>query len=237
MRIKILATGSSTFERFIRRWGVSFLIDEDVLFDTFGDPKVLLKNIRKFGIDTTKIKHIVLSHEDWDHISGLWCLLQNRSDIIVYICPGFKKELKDRIASFGVRVVEVEPLTEIKENIFSSGQMYANCADRTIFEQALIVKPFKNLTVITGCAHPGIVNIIQTVQRAFQSEKVTAAIGGFHLKNNTNKMNMDIIQDLKDMGICKIVPMHCTGKRASRTLRYEFGYDCIKAREGDSIEL
>jgi 7,8-dihydropterin-6-yl-methyl-4-(beta-D-ribofuranosyl)aminobenzene 5'-phosphate synthase len=100
MKIKIIATGSSKLQRFIRRWGVSFLIGEDVLFDTFGDPGVLMDNMRKFKVDTAKIKHIVLSHDDWDHITGLWCLLPNRQDITVYICPGFKREIKDRIASF-----------------------------------------------------------------------------------------------------------------------------------------
>ena len=66
MKIKIIAIGSSKWERFIRRWGVSFLIGEDVLFDAFGDPGVLLNNMRKFNVDPTKIKHIVLSHDDWD---------------------------------------------------------------------------------------------------------------------------------------------------------------------------
>ncbi len=36
MKIKIIAAGLSKWERFIRRWGVSFLIGEDVLFDALG---------------------------------------------------------------------------------------------------------------------------------------------------------------------------------------------------------
>lgn len=43
MGIKIIAVDPTKWQRFIRRWGVSFLIDEDVLFDTFGDPGVLLR--------------------------------------------------------------------------------------------------------------------------------------------------------------------------------------------------
>ncbi len=85
MRIKIIAVGSSKWERLIYRWGVSFLAGEDVLFDTFGDPGVFLHNIRKFNIDTAKVKHIVLSHDDWDHIAGLWYVLDKRKDISVYI--------------------------------------------------------------------------------------------------------------------------------------------------------
>jgi len=237
MKIKILATGSSKWERFIRRWGVSFLIGEDVLFDTFGDPGVLLKNMRKFNVDASKIKHIVLSHDDWDHISGLWYLIPNRTDITVYICPGFKQEIKDRIASFGAGIVEVEPFTVIKEDMFSSGQIEVSYAERTIFEQVLVIKFLKSLTIITGCAHPGIVNIIHAVQNNFLREKAYSVLGGFHLKDNTNEDNMNIIKELKDIGIRKIIPMHCTGKRATKMIRAAFGYNFIKAREGDSIEL
>ena len=47
MKLQIIATGSTKWQRFIRQWGVSFLVGEDALFDTFGDPGVLLKNMRK----------------------------------------------------------------------------------------------------------------------------------------------------------------------------------------------
>ena len=237
MRIKILAVGSSKWDRFIRRWGVSFLIGEDVLFDTFGDPGVLLNNMRKLNIDTAKIKHIVLSHDDWDHISGLWYLIQDRQDITVYICPGFNQEIKDRIISFGVRVVEVEPFTMIKEDVFSTGQIQSFCDGRIIFEQALVVKFLKNINIITGCAHPGIVNIINAVKNHFSKERIYFVLGGLHLKDNSNQINTSIIQELRELGVRKVAPTHCTGKRATDLMREAYGYDFVRVREGDSIEL
>ena len=71
MKIKVIATGASKWERFIRRWGIAFLIGDDMLFDTFGDARVFMNNVRKFKIDLSKIKHIVISHDDWDHVTGL----------------------------------------------------------------------------------------------------------------------------------------------------------------------
>ena len=208
-----------------------------MLFDTFGDPGVLLNNMRKFSVDLAKIRHIVLSHDDWDHISGLWYLLPNRKDITVYICPGFQQEIKDRIASFGVRVVEVEPFTVIKEDMFSSGQIEASCADRVIFEQVLVIKFLKSLAIITGCAHPGIINIIDLVKGHFLKEQVYSILGGLHLKDNSHEANLDIIEKLRETGIRKIVPMHCTGKYATKMIRERFGYGFVGAREGDTIEL
>lgn len=208
-----------------------------MLFDSFGDPGVLLNNMRKFSVDLAKIKHIVLSHDDWDHISGLWYLLPNRKDITVYICPGFQQEIKDRIASFGVRVVEAEPFTVIKEDMLSSGQIEASCADRVIFEQVLVIKSLKRLTIITGCAHPGIINIIDVVKGHFLKEQVYSILGGLHLKDNSREENLDIIEKLRETGIRKIVPMHCTGKHATKMIRERFGYGFVGAREGDTIEL
>jgi len=57
-QIKVIAVGSTKWQRFIRRWGVSFLIGDDVLFDTFGNQGALLRNLRKFNVDTAKIRNI-----------------------------------------------------------------------------------------------------------------------------------------------------------------------------------
>ena len=78
MDIKLLAEGHTKWDRFIRNWGISFLIDDDVLFDTFGR--------RKLKVDATKIKHIIISHEHWDHISGLWAILKINNAVTVYVC-------------------------------------------------------------------------------------------------------------------------------------------------------
>ena len=64
MRFKILAEGSTKWQRFIKHWGLSILIDDDILFDTFGKPDYVLKQLKRFSIDINKIKHIVISHDD-----------------------------------------------------------------------------------------------------------------------------------------------------------------------------
>jgi 7,8-dihydropterin-6-yl-methyl-4-(beta-D-ribofuranosyl)aminobenzene 5'-phosphate synthase len=234
MKIKIVAVGSSKWQRFIRRWGVSFLIGEDLLFDTFGDPGVLLNNMRKYEIDISNIKYIILSHDDWDHIAGLWYLLPNRKDITVYICPNFKQEIKDRISSFGVKVVEAGEMVRIKDGIYSTGELSGAVDGKKIYEQSIIIKRGESLEVICGCAHPGIVHIVQYVKQSFQGQ-IHSLIGGFHLKNNSTGTNLDIIQDLQILGVSKIAPMHCTGAGAKNLMRQAFGHGFIRVKEGDII--
>lgn len=236
MKIKIIATGESKWQRFIRRWGVSFLIGEDVLFDTFGDAGVLLGNMRKFNIDASKIKHIVLSHDDWDHISGLWYLIPKRKDITVYICPGFKQEIKERIVSFGVKVIEVKGLTQIKDDIYSTGELYGESDGERICEQSVVIKTSAGLTVICGCAHPGVVNIVRNVKEHFKDE-VYALMGGFHLKDNSRHEINDIIIQMQSLNIKKIAPTHCTGQLATARFKQESGGGFIHVRQGSSIEV
>jgi 7,8-dihydropterin-6-yl-methyl-4-(beta-D-ribofuranosyl)aminobenzene 5'-phosphate synthase len=236
MKIKVIATGSSKWERFIRRWGISFLIGEDVLFDTFGDARVFMKNVRKFNIDLSKIKHIVLSHDDWDHVTGLWEILPGRNDITVYICPGFHQEIKDKITSFGVKIVEACEMVNIKDRIYSTGEMYGETKGRKIYEQSIVIKMDKGLTLMCGCAHPRVEKIVREVKERFHDD-VYYLIGGFHLKDNTDDENIAIIKELQQHGVRKIAPMHCTGWRASNMMHriFKYGYLCLK--EGMEVEV
>lgn len=236
MKIVLIAQGSTKWQRFIKRWGVSFLIGEDVLFDTFGDPRVLLRNMRKFNIDPAKIKHIVLSHDDWDHIAGLWYLLSNRQDITVYICPGFKPEIKNRIASFGVKLIEAGQPVQIKENIYTTGELYGESKGRGIYEQSVVVKVGNQLAAVCGCAHPGVVNIVKGAEESFKAN-AHWLIGGFHLKDNSDEKNERVIKELQRRGIRRIAPVHCTGKRASEIISKAFGQGFAQVKEGGVIDL
>ena len=236
MKIKLIAEGSNKWERFIRRWGVSFLIGEDVIFDTFGDPGVLLNNIHRFNIDITKIRHIVISHDDWDHISGLWYLIHDRKDITVYACPGFKEDIKSRIRSFGVQLVEAAGSIIIKEDIYSTGQLCSESEGRLIYEQSLTIKTAKGLLIITGCAHPGIISIVDNIRKKF-NENIYFVIGGLHLKDMPIARIEDVISRLKPSGIKKIAPLHCTGEIAQRLLKEAYGDNYLSLRIGETLEL
>lgn len=236
MQIKIIAVGSSWWERFIRRWGVSFLIGEDVLFDTFGDPCLFLRNAQRLNIDFSKIKHIVISHDDWDHISGLWYIINRYKDVVVYICPNFKQEIKDRIVSFGVKIIEVSGLLKIKDNVYSTGQMEDESGGRTIAEQSLIIQSKDRIILITGCAHPGIINIVRNIKERF-TEKIHLVIGGLHLKDSGKEQIQEVITQLRMNGIEKIAPMHCTGKLAMNLLKTEYKDNFVHLKPADTIEV
>ena len=82
--------------------------------------------------------------------------------------------------------------------------------DRAI---ALRVKG-KGLVVVSGCAHAGIINTVQYIQKITKVTDVYAVLGGFHLagKENENRIKQTV-KELKRINPKLIVPSHCTGWR------------------------
>lgn len=235
MKIRLLAEGSTKRDRKALRWGISFLVG-DILFDAFGREDIFQENVRRFKIDLSRVKHIVISHEDWDHIAGLGNFLKVNPKTRVYICKKSGKTLKELILSSGGSLCEIDKPRKISPNIFSLGQMRADTGRGILYEQALVVKSQKGFSVITGCAHPGIVRIARQAAKIF-GKRIDAICGGFHMKDNTQEDNLKIIAELQALGVKKVIPLHCSGPRAFRIFGGFYGKNCIRLKEGNAFEL
>ena len=236
MKIKLIADGWKEEERKIERWGISFLLGEDILFDTFGDEKIFFSNIEKFKIDISKVKKIIISHDHWDHIAGLWRIIEKNKNIIVYICKNSRVEFKKKIYSYGVGVIEIEKVQKIGENIYTTGQMRCFSDKEEIFEQSIVIKGKEGITVLTGCAHPGI-NVIADFVRQKFVEKIYMVAGGFHLRHKNKEEIEKIASYLKLSGIEKVVPLHCTGEKGKEIFKEIFKTQFISLKEGDELNV
>jgi 7,8-dihydropterin-6-yl-methyl-4-(beta-D-ribofuranosyl)aminobenzene 5'-phosphate synthase len=236
MKLTILAEGATKWQRFIRRWGVSFLLDDEILFDAFGRADIFKQNLEKFDVDIKKIKSVILSHEHWDHVNGFKYLTTAQKELTVYIPDGFSRKIKESISSPNIKFIETNKITEIKNNVFISETLCGYLHGNKICEQSLVVKTDNGLSVICGCAHPGIDNIVKKIKQDF-NEPIHTLIGGFHLKDNDENTNKLIINNLHEYGIQRIIPMHCTGKRAVEYIKEVFGQSFANIDEGDIIEL
>jgi 7,8-dihydropterin-6-yl-methyl-4-(beta-D-ribofuranosyl)aminobenzene 5'-phosphate synthase len=235
MRLTLIADGSTRQQRIIKRWGVAFVIG-DVLFDTFGRQDIFWENISRFKIDMSPIKHVVISHDDWDHIAGLKSFLQGNHNVSVHICSDSGKPIKDMLLDCGVSLLKVDSPLEITKGIFSLGQMRADTSRGVIYEQSLAVQSDKGLSIITGCAHPGITAIVRRAIEYFGC-KPNLVCGGFHMKDSTGSDNENIVQELKALGVEKVVPLHCSGSSACKIFCRHYRDNCIKLHEGDVLEL
>jgi 7,8-dihydropterin-6-yl-methyl-4-(beta-D-ribofuranosyl)aminobenzene 5'-phosphate synthase len=95
--------------------------------------------------------------------------------------------------------------------------------DRFLDEQALILKvKGKGLVVISGCSHPGIINMLKhAVDLA--ATPIHTVIGGFHLGTVDKETMEKTIDALDEMVSDLVIPCHCTSFRATKALADRLG--------------
>lgn len=230
--IKIYYDNTSVRKGVEPSWGFSALVkyNGNLLFDTGGDAKILAANMKRMGSEPEHIENIVISHAHWDHLGGLTAILNEKQ--IVYFLKSFPKDLKNAVRKYELkRFVEIDEPLEILPDVYTTGEM-----GKEIKEQALILDTKKGLVIITGCAHPGIVNIVRKAKKMLE-KNVYLVIGGFHLYDMSTEDVQKIIDELKSLGVKKVAPCHCTGEKAIAIFKQEFKKDFIKVGAGSIINL
>ena len=96
---------------------------------------------------------------------------------------------------------------------------------------SLIIDSKKGLVVITGCAHPGIVNIVKRAKRLMKKDKVYLVLGGFH------HPPVSCVKEFKELGVEKVAPSHCTGDLVREAFRKEYKKNFIEYGVGKVIEI
>ncbi|HOK57102.1 MAG TPA: MBL fold metallo-hydrolase [bacterium] len=237
MEIKVIFD-KDTDEKFLQTgWGVSFLIEEKILFDTGEKGEWLINNFKKLKVDINKIEKVVISHEHWDHTGGLWDLLKIKKGIEVYGCKGFSEKFKENVKKEGGNFIEIEKLIEFEEKIFTTGEIEGYYKGKKIVEQSLIVKGKNDISVLTGCAHPGILKIIDYIRDFFPDESIYAVIGGFHLIEEEKRIVEIIVEEFKKRNIKKVGPTHCTGVLGIELFRERFKENFLEIKVGQKIEV
>lgn len=216
-------------------WGFSCLIkirDKNILFDTGADSETLLFNMEKKEIDPKETNLIVLSHIHGDHVGGLEGILKRNGKVKVYIPTSFPDSLRQKIKSYGGEYIDVKNSMEISEGVYSTGEM-----GTWIKEQSLIVNTEKGLILITGCAHPGVVNIIEKAKEMFSEKNVFLVLGGFHLSGASNSELKRIIENFRKLGVQKVAPCHCSGDRCRELFKEEYKENFLENGVGKIIEI
>jgi 7,8-dihydropterin-6-yl-methyl-4-(beta-D-ribofuranosyl)aminobenzene 5'-phosphate synthase len=103
-------------------------------------------------------------------------------------------------------------------------------------EQALVVDTVAGLVVTTGCAHPDIVEMAKAVQ-AYLGKEIYLLMGGFHLLGQSESKLHGTLQALRDLGVRKIAPNHCTGDEAIALFRETWGSAFVEGGCGAVIEI
>lgn len=100
------------------------------------------------------------------------------------------------------RVVKIVDGKEIDDNIMD---------DQSLWTEVEGIGPI----ILTGCAHAGLINIIEKVKKISNFKKFYGLIGGTHLVGRSDDYIKKTIQGLKSHEFQFLSPCHCTGFKAT----------------------
>jgi 7,8-dihydropterin-6-yl-methyl-4-(beta-D-ribofuranosyl)aminobenzene 5'-phosphate synthase len=212
-------------------WGFSCLIEgleKTVLFDTGKDGDILLHNMQALQIEPEDIDVVVLSHEHGDHTGGLARVLARNPDIAVYYPASFPEGFVRAAQTAGAS------LAPVYGPVAPCAGLLVTSPSGTPSESGLLVDAAEGYVLVTGCAHPGIVEMV-TAAVDLVGEPVFAVVGGFHLLSHSAGDVDRIVEQLRQLGVERCGPAHCTGEAATARMRAAFADGFIEMGVGSII--
>lgn len=234
-----------------------------VMLDT-GQSTLFADNARRLGLSLDAVDVLVLSHGHYDHTGGLPLFLAENRHAEVYAGQGFfdpkyrtdgsfigvpelPAEQAGRVRQLsenreilpGVWVIPAVAITD-PEDTHGKGLLADRGSGRVPddFREECFVAAMEgdSLTVLTGCSHRGVTNIVRHAASVFGRVPDTV-IGGFHFGGEPELLVRRWLAVLKELGVRRIGPGHCTGTDGWAFAREMFGVDAFYPRTGGVWEF
>lgn len=222
--------------------------DVVVLLDTGGIQHTLQHNLTALGLEAKRITDLVLSHGHFDHTSGVMDVLRMAPDVRVWAAPGIGRErLGDADAKrasgggsmlTGLAFSPIDPFVEIVPGVIAF-TVPASARDprwvctHHMFERtdageivpdtfaddvSLLVQTENGASVLLGCAHAGLPNILRYASLTFDIDHFHTVLGGTHLSGVAPADYPLWMQELTQYKVEHWRPCHCTGFKAAAQL-------------------
>jgi 7,8-dihydropterin-6-yl-methyl-4-(beta-D-ribofuranosyl)aminobenzene 5'-phosphate synthase len=215
-------------------WGFSCLLkgmEKTILFDTGAKGGLLFENIGKLKINPKDVELVVISHNHTDHTGGLLAFLGKNSAVTVYLPPSCPANFVQQVKDTGAKVVIPNAPLEICKGVHLTGPM-----GEEIIEQSMIVDTVEGSVVITGCSHPGILDIVQK-SKAILPKDIHLVFGGFHLMRKPEDEIEQIISEFRKLGAKRVGPTHCTGDKVIQAFKNAYGEGFLQMGVGRVLEI
>jgi len=96
-------------------------------------------------------------------------------------------------------------------------------ADPFLDDYSLAVKTSRGLVIVLGCAHAGMINILEHFKERTGEERIHAVLGGTHLGFSPRAQLESTIEALRKYRVERLAVSHCTGQKPVARLAAEFG--------------
>lgn len=104
-------------------------------------------------------------------------------------------------------------------------------------DQSAFLETSAGTVVILGCTHAGVVNTLRYIKQLVPNRPIHTVIGGTHLVNANKTRINKTVEALREIGIQRLFPLHCTGFQAAARLWKEFPDRVRACPVGTRMEL
>lgn len=102
---------------------------------------------------------------------------------------------------------------------------------------SLILRTDKGLVLLLGCAHAGLINIIDHAVAVTGEKRIHAILGGTHLMYSGKDQLKATMDRLENAEVTHIGASHCTGRNGALALAERFGERFFSATVGNGLEI
>lgn len=266
MKVSVLSADTA-LPGFASEHGLSLFIEargHRFLFDT-GRSALFTNNAERMGIDPCGTDFIILSHGHSDHAGGIDAVLQ-KVRMPVYAGRGAFERHLSKTAGGLVDISAVTGYRDLVEEVggsheISGGFLLFPCdvskhqqppsnsrlmterdgvlvPDDFCHERNLLFEEDGLLVVITGCAHKGILNILDEAERIC-GRTPDVLIGGMHLTDpRGTEFDGDTAGELcRRMGDGMMIAGHCTGEGPISIMQDRMGERFVRLDAGLEFEV
>ncbi len=238
-----------------------------ILCDT-GASDAFIENAQKKGIRLEEIDTVFISHGHYDHTGGLITFLSLNSRARVFIhknAIGAFYSLKsgeNKYIGMDERIFALDRITWLDGNVVIDGELsiFSGVTERKYFpcgnqrlkklidgkleqddfshEQYLVVQAEDKKVLLSGCAHNGIVNIMNEYRKIYGGDP-THVISGFHTSKPEYTAEDDELFKQIAINLLKTNSLyytgHCTCAHSFEIMKAILGDKLIRFHSGENI--
>lgn len=236
-----------------------------------GTTDMFLHNADMLGVDLTQVDTFILSHGHYDHSGGLIAFSKRNPNAKIYLKVSVGGDYyhlspeSERYIGIDKSILELPQIIKVQENVQIDDELFlfsnfkekrypawsnqelkqkvgnTYIQDDFAHEQCLVISQGEYRILMSGCAHNGILSILNGYFELFGAYPDTV-ISGFHMvkKSDYTEEEVDYIrQTASELMKTKALfyTGHCTGQKAFGIMKEMMGEQLQVFHSGSKLEV
>lgn len=239
-----------------------------LLVDT-GASDAFIHNAKILGIDLRLVDTVILSHGHYDHSGGILSFVKMNPTAKIYMQKDavgeyyHKGEVVEKYIGIDKEIIRLPQVEWVDGNriVDDELELFSHVRGRRLWpqsnlelkelvdgtfqqdefshEQYLVIRDGEKKILVSGCAHNGVLNILEKFCELY-GENPYAMISGFHMRKKTDYTEDDIaVMEETAKELCKTDTIfytgHCTGDFPFEVMKKILGEQMVYVHSGDEV--